>query len=109
MPEPVLVIHAPQRRIADGARSFERVLETGVGVGYALTSEMSRLPRGTKVVLLRKDSGKSRAEGYLAELVRTGKSTANGRERYDVHIRDLNSVEYQPERLDRFGVNLLWI
>lgn len=108
MTTPVLVIHAPQRRVIDGARSFEIVCATGVGFGYALTPEMSQLPPGTRVVLVRKDKGKSRAEGHLERLVPTGKSTRNGRKRYDVHVRDWKVVEYNPERLDHLGVNLLW-
>ena len=109
MSMPALVIHTPQYRVADGERSFEQVLNTGVGVGYALTSNMSSLPSGTAVVLLRKDTRRRRAEGKLIKLVPTGQVTRNGRRRYDVHVRDLKIVEYKPESLDRFGVQMIYL
>ena len=101
-----LVIHTPQRRVADGARSFEQVFQSGLGPGYGLTDEMAQLPPETDVVLLRKDKMKSRTEGKLVRVTPTG-SMAAWRKRYDVHVKEWTKVPYKPEPLDHWGVNLL--
>ena len=103
---PKLVIHTPQRRVADGARSFEQVSRTGIGPGYGLTDEMAQLPPDTNIVLLRKDRMKSRAEGKLVRITPTGDMAA-WRKRYDVHVKDWKKVPYKAEPLDHWGVNLL--
>jgi len=104
-----LVIHAPDYTVTkQGKKSFNAVLRTGVGVGYVIfPNDVSRLAKGSPVVLLRKDKNKARAEGQLIKLVPTPKGAAVGRQRYDVYISGLKLVPYKPERLNRYGVALL--
>lgn len=100
-----LVIHAPDYRVKQGAKSFAAVLATGIGDGYAIFQrDIARLVPGSKVVLLRKDSNEQRAEGSLVKLVSNGKTTPQGIKRYDVHFSGGKVVQYKPERLNRFGV-----
>ena len=101
-----LVIHAPDHAVKGrGATSFEHILSTGVGPGYAISNnDIGKLTiPGSPVVLLRKDRRKARAEGRLIKIVPTGRYTRNGRQRYDVHIAGLKLVAYNPEKLNRFG------
>jgi len=101
-----LVIHAPNYRVAK--KSFEAVLKSGIGAGYAIyKKDISRLVPGCKVVLLRKDVNRKRAEGTLNKLVPTNRYTPQGIQRYDVHIEGLKVVAYKPEKLNRFGVAVL--
>ena len=103
-----LVIHAPDYRVKDGAKSFEAVLADGIGKGYAISQEdTSRLPPDSTVVLLRKDRNKRRVEGRLVKLVQTGRTTPQGIKQYDVHFKDRRVVIYKPERLNRFGVAVI--
>jgi len=103
-----LVIHAPDYRVKGGAKRFEAVLKDGIGQSYAIPkSWLSKLHRGSKVVVLRKDKNKGRAEGRLVQLVPTGRTSPQGIKAYDVHIQGLKKVGYRPERLNRFGVALI--
>lgn len=104
-----LVIHAPDYRVKDSADSFETILASGLGKGYAIfKKDVSKLPQGSKVVLIRQDKkrNKSRAEGSLVKLVETTK-TPQGIQRYDVHIKGLTEVIYKSVKLNRFGVAVI--
>jgi hypothetical protein len=57
---------------------------------------------GCRVVVLNKEQ-RERAEGTLDRLEKAGKA-ANGMQRYNVYIRDLSKVDYQPEALNRCGI-----
>jgi hypothetical protein len=102
-----LVIHTPRWRVdAEGERSFEDVLASGVGDGYAIPARLAALlSPGARVVLLCKDQ-RQRAEGVLERLRPTGK-TGSGMVRYEVTIRDLQTVPYEPEALGRTGVAVI--
>ena len=90
-----LIIHAPDRRVKSGAKSFEAVLADGVGVGYAISQEHAKiLVPGSDVVVLRKDKNKKRAEGSLIKLVSTSRKTPQGIQRYNVHCKGLRVVAY---------------
>lgn len=106
MSECTLVIHAPYWKGKPGApNSFEAYFKTGVGLGYAIfPKDRSKFSLGSKVVLLRKDKKKSRAEGSLVKLVYTGRTTTQGIKRYDVHFKGQIMVTYKPEKLNRWGV-----
>ena len=106
---PTLVIHAPYSKGKPGTpNSFETYLNTGIGKGYAIfPKDVRRLPTGCKVVLLRKDKNRLRAEGLLARLVPAG-ITPQGIQRYDVYFEKLTVVPYgKPEKLNHFGVAVL--
>lgn len=104
----MLIIHTPDNKVKGGAKSFEAVLEDGLGVGYAIfLGDISRLTPGVKVVLLRKDKRKRRAEGILNRLIPTNIYTSQGIRRYDVKINGLAEVTYKPEPLNRFGVAII--
>jgi hypothetical protein len=102
-----LVIHAPKRKVeAEGKRSFEETLRTGVGDGYAIArSLVKQVNPGSKVILLDKWRD-LRAEGVLLQLVPTEK-TGNGIQRYDVHVKDWRSVPYKTESVNRNGVAVI--
>jgi len=116
---PSLVIHAPDYQLArPDTRSFEDMLEMGIGRGYALNSTILRqlppagpIPPGWGVVLLCNNRG-LRAEGELVRLepaVRDGRPwfTKNHIRRYDVHVRNFEMVTYRPEALNRNGVAVI--
>jgi hypothetical protein len=100
----VLVINAPRRTVKSNDRkSFDRTFASGVGEAYAISKAWAaRCHVGCKVVLLSTDERK-RAEGTLLKLEPAGKA-GNGLQRYDVHIAELNRVEYRAERINRNGV-----
>ena len=103
-----LVIHAPYRRVKNGAKSFNAVLASGLGDAYIITPREFTIlgsSRSASVVVLDKDN-KGRAEGVLVKLVPT-KKAKNGGQRYDVHIRDLKTVPYKSERLNRNGIAVM--
>ena len=103
-----LVIHAPDEKARLGAASFEQIMSSGIGPGYAVSlTDVGRLAPQSAVVLLRKDRRRARAEGRLVRLAATGQYTRNGRERYDVHVQGLQLVSYRPEKLTRFGYCVL--
>jgi site-specific DNA-methyltransferase (adenine-specific) len=105
MKMPTLVIHAPEHTAKLGAPGFQQILSTGIGPGYAISpKDVSRLPAGSPVILLRKDRNPARAEGWLGKPpVPTNDHTHNGRRRYDVHMVDLKQVPYKPEKLNYYG------
>lgn len=99
-----LVLNAPTwRERDDDAKSFETIVATGVGSGYAIASTLvGRIAPGSTVVVLNKER-QLRAEGTLVRL-EPKERTASGMQRYDVWIRDLQPTEYRPEALNRCGV-----
>ena len=105
-----LVIHAPYWKGKPGSPySFETYLKKSWGKGYAIyQKDVSKLPAGSKVILLRNDKNKRRAEGVLVKLDPTGEKTPQGIQRYDVYIKNLKEVlpyNYKPEeKLNRCGV-----
>ncbi len=98
------VIHTPRWKVQqESARSFDGVLASGIGDGYAIPERLVRkLYVGCDVVVLSKDERK-RAEGKLRELVPMGK-TDSGIQRYDVYIENLRTVPFVSEPLTRTGV-----
>ena len=103
-----LVIHSPDYRVRGGAKSFEAILKDGVGVGYAIFQKDINKPTiGDKVILLRKDRRKKRAEGIFIKFEPTDRYTAQGIRRYDVYIKGLIEIPYKSEPLNRFGVGIL--
>jgi hypothetical protein len=102
-----LVINAPTRRAqAEGARSFEKTVESCIGDGYAITrNELALITPGCTVVVLDKDAER-RAEGMLVRLEPNG-CTENGIHRFNVHMKELRKVQYLPERLSRRGVAVI--
>ena len=105
-----LVIHAPDARAQErGSPTFQAVLASGVGKGYAIfKKDISKLtPGSTKIVLLRKDGIKRRAEGFLDKWVPTNRKTSQGIQRYDIYVKKWTEIPYKPERLNPFGV--AWI
>jgi transcriptional regulator with XRE-family HTH domain len=107
-----LVLSAPRATAARGKKSFERTFNSGVGEDYAIAKDdaarlQAELQAGNTVVVvvLSKDETQ-RAEGTLVKLVPNGR-TRTGMQRYDVYIKDLNKVEYKPERLGRTGVSVI--
>lgn len=105
-----LVIHAPDYRVKHGAESFETILEKGRGKGYIIfPKDVSRLPPGSKAVLLRNDKDKKRAEGILVKLDQTI-TTPKGKKRYNVHFKDAKVIPYSyksEEKLNRCGVAVI--
>jgi len=102
-----LVIHAPDYRVKNGGKSFEAILEDGIGPGYAIWDKWVKIIRsGLTVVLLRKDKNKKRAEGILDTLVGTNRYV-NGVQRHDIHIKGLTIVPYKSEKLNRYGVAVI--
>ena len=103
-----LIIHAPARRSTSGPNSFNSILKTGLGPGYALSKkEANIIMPGFKLVLLRKDKDKARAEGQLVKIVATDRMTPQGLMRYDIYFKDMKLVPYRTERLNHFGVSLV--
>jgi hypothetical protein len=99
-----LIINAPWRR--KDARTFEAILSTKVGPGYAISKSNAKQLREhpVVVVLVRKDRNQRRAEGRLTRLDDTSRTTPQGICRYDVHVDDWVEVPYRPEEVNRFGV-----
>lgn len=102
-----LVIHAPTWRAnKEGARSFEKTIESRIGDGYAITrNEFAQITPGCNVLVL--DKGKGRcAEGKLVKLEEDG-ATESGIRRYNVHIAQLHPAPYRNVPLTRRGVAVL--
>jgi len=101
-----LVLNAPTWKVQEeGAKSFDGILATGVGSGYAIAGTLvGQLKPGCIVVVLNKGR-QLRAEGTLIRLEPKGR-TESGMQRYDVWIRDLQQTEYRPELLNRCGVGV---
>jgi len=104
---PTLIIHAPTWAAKkSGKRNFATVMKTLIGKDYAIYNNLhARVAPGCKVVVLDKNA-KQRAEGVLDRLIPTHK-TANGIKRYDVGMKQLVSVKYRPEKLNRCGVAVI--
>lgn len=92
-----LYLNAPEWRVGiEKCRSFQDMLTTSVGGGYAIPKgNAAQCLPGCMVVLLSQD-GKLRAEGKLKALTETGEKTGSGMLRYDVHIMELKKVPYSP-------------
>lgn len=109
----ILIIHAPYSKgKPETPTSFETYMQTGVGKGYAISQkEVSLLCSGSKVVLLRNDRDKQRAEGILVKLVKTNAKTPQGIQRYDVCFQEQKEVDYSymkpAEKLTRRGVKVI--
>ena len=111
-----LILGVPDKRACEGARSFEKMMETGVGVGYGLSPEQSdtlqQAPEhgsDVEVLIIRKDRRKSRARGSPVKLEATGRWAAC-RRRYDIYIdcRSLEPLPYEPgPALDRWAVKVV--
>jgi hypothetical protein len=93
--------------------SFETYMQTGLGKGYAISKkDASKLVEGsTRVVILRNDLNKRRAEGILVRLIKTDRKTPQGILRYDIQFKDQKEVDYtyvKPvEKVDRHGVKVI--
>lgn len=108
-----LILHVPYGRGVPGSPySFETYMQTGVGRGYALSErEVSALHPGCKVVLLRNDRQRCRAEASFVSLDRTDKRTPQGIPRYHVYFRNQRVVDYSyarpAEQVNRRGVRVV--
>lgn len=80
--------------------AWETFFKTGVGLGYMLyPHEVARLRQGiiigsSKVVLLRNDYQKKRAEARLTDLKDTNCPAGKGGWRYDICFQDQKEVPY---------------
>jgi hypothetical protein len=103
-----LFIHAPDRAVKRGAKSFEAILEDGIGEGYAIWKKWAvKITPGWTVVLLRADKNKKRAEGILVRRIGTS-HYVNGVQRYDVHIKGLTIVPFKKEvNFNYYGVAVI--
>lgn len=105
-----LYLNAPQWRVGiENCRSFQDMLNTSIGGGYAIPKgEAAKCLPGGNVVLLCQD-GKLRAEGKLKALTPTGEKTESGMLRYNVHISELKKTPYNPPSLPlrRTGILVL--
>jgi hypothetical protein len=120
---PTLIISAPWYK-KDSAgnptgrpgqpHSWETYFQTHVGLGYVLyPAEFNRLSGAigsAKVVLLRNDKKKLRAEARLTGLTRR-RQTKNGQWRYDVSFEDPREIKpyvyYPEEKLKENGVKVI--
>jgi hypothetical protein len=101
-----LVISAPQRTVDAEAPSFEQMLATKVGLGYAISDPDRRKIRiGCKVVILDKGRWK-RAEATLVGLDLAEK-TRTGMQRYNVRFENPQLKDYSDERLQRWGTSVI--
>lgn len=98
------------------SHSWETYFQTGIGLGYILyPDEFAKLQQGintgsSKLVMLRQDKNKRRAEARLTNLVRRGQAK-NGQWRYDVYFEDQKEIKpyvyYLPnEKLKENGVKV---
>ena len=103
-----LILSAAQRTTRQGSKSFEDIMEDGVGYAYAFgKGERAKLAPGDKVVIVRKDSSPpKRAEGRLVSLTcnTTEPAPLNNTIRYDIRIADLGEVPFKTEPLNRRGI-----
>jgi hypothetical protein len=94
----VLVINAPKNTDRKGNRSFEDTLETQVGEEHLIYPNLhAQVEPGCRVIVLDKDQGKQ-AEGKLLKLDR-GTVAGNGRQRYNVHMKQLEPMEYRGDEI----------
>lgn len=106
---PILVLHAPHAKaISDNSRTFQSILDKGVGEEYAIYASLAaQINPRCHVIVFSKDD-RTQAEGTLIKLDPQCKTT-NGIQTYDVHIESLQTVDYRGDdiRLNRCGVALL--
>jgi hypothetical protein len=101
----VLYLNAPGKK---DKTKFETIIKSKIGPGYGLTEEMAKLPPGTPVEVIRKDTRKKlRAVGKLSKVKETW-TKASWRDRYDVYIDDLKEKPFEmpPANFDHWGVLL---
>jgi hypothetical protein len=102
-----LFLSAPRGKSAASTlhRTFNTILQSGVGPDYAIASKwILQISPGMKVVVFDRDD-RRRAEGRLNSVATSGEKTGQGILRYHVHIRDLHTVPYaDPPKVDRLGV-----
>lgn len=99
------------------SHSWETFFITGRGLGYILyPSEYSKLQHAlitssVKVVMLRQDRKKRRAEARLIKIHPTPRLAKNGQRRYDIYFEDRKEIKpytYLPkEKLKRNGVKVI--
>jgi hypothetical protein len=107
-PSKALILHAPHQRENALKSSFEEIIQSHIAKGFAINSKLHALTKtNMKVVVLRKDRLLRRAEGRLVNIVATGNKTGNGIPRYDIRIANLKQCKYEPEKLNRNGVNIV--
>ncbi len=83
---------------SDKTPSFEHILKTGIGPGYAIWEKWAvKIRPGWAVVLLRVDKNKKRAEGIIDRPLVGTNRYVNGVQRYDVHIKDMKEVPFKKE------------
>jgi hypothetical protein len=105
---PALVISASQNKVEAGTefRSFEQIVSTGRGLSYAISDPDRRKIRiGCKLVILDNARGK-RAEAKLTEL-KLDEKTRTGMQRYNVYFEGVEQVDYQYDRIERWGTSVI--
>lgn len=103
-----LVISASQNKVEAGTefRSFEQIVSTGVGLGYAISdSDRRKIRIGCKVVILDNARGK-RAEAKLTKL-ELDEKTRTGMQRYNLNLEGAERVDYKYERIERWGTSVV--
>jgi hypothetical protein len=103
-----LVLNAPKRTVEQGSRSFESTFQGQVGEDYAIYSNLfEQVYTGCKVILLGRDERKQ-AEGKLIKLEPTYVA-GNGVQRYNVHMENLQRVNYRGDdiSLNHCGVAVI--
>jgi hypothetical protein len=82
------------------SHSWETFLKTGTALGYILyPDEFDKLQQGidtgsVRVVMLRQDKNKRRAEARLTNLVNTQRQAKNYQWRYDIYFEEQKGVPY---------------
>ena|SRR5579872_2176502 len=89
-------------------RTFESILASHIGPDYAIYRNLvSEIATGMKVVVFDR-TARRQAEGAVESLNATVNKTAGGVLRYNVHIRNLQVVQYtNPPNVNRCGVNIV--
>lgn len=98
--------------------SWETYFQTGKGLGYILyPHEFDILQKSIKsdsckLIMLRQDKNKKRAEANLTNLKQTSRQTKKGQWRYDIYFK--NQIEIKPyvynlpdEKLKENGVKVI--
>jgi hypothetical protein len=89
-----------------GKRSFAQTLATGVGDGYIISSgQLLQLNPGDALIVMDKDTQQC-AQGTMVALQPNGWAL-NGRQRYDVLMRNMAMVPFQNVPLERWGVSVI--
>jgi hypothetical protein len=103
-----LVVSAPQNKVdtATETPSFDQILATEVGPGYAISdADRRKISIDSKVIILDKYRRK-RAEAVIVVCKLVGK-TNTGMPRYDVHFKNAQLTDYHDERLERWGTSVI--